>query len=87
MPFYFFTCTKCGAEFGIIRSPKEISDIKTLPCKDCDGESVRTPTGPTGATVKETIDTGLMPKSLERLADAERLFKERNRIAEKKKEE
>ncbi len=87
MALYIFTCTECNYEFGILRTPKQIQDIKLMPCKECGKASKRTPKGATSPTVKEGIDTGFMPRKLERLAEADRLFKDRNAVAKKKEED
>lgn len=78
MPLYRFLCNS-GHERYVLRSPKEIREIAEITCEECGEAAKRAPTGVNGATVKERIDTGYMPKRLERLADAERLFKDRNK--------
>jgi hypothetical protein len=79
MALYNFRCT------GPCRSTKrkilKADQLKTVVGKlcgnsDCGGVWEREPTGPTNQ-VYETLDNGLMPHKVERLADAERLFKER----------
>lgn len=49
-------------------------------CK-CGGELCRTGNGPS-TSVYETLDNGAMVKAVERLADVERLMKERNDAAD-----
>lgn len=47
----------------------------------CGGDLIRTGNGPSTA-VYETLDNGAMVKAVERLADVERLIKERNDAAD-----
>lgn len=85
MPLYYFLCADCKKESGILRTPTEITQISEIPCK-CGGTAHRNPHPPTSPTVMESLDNGVMAKRVVRLADAERLFKERNREIRKKEE-
>ena len=79
MPQYFFVCPVCHWPERRILSPEESKD--PIPCtmtEGCSGILKRTPKPPTSKIV-ETLDNGAMPRRLERLADAERIFEERAR--------
>jgi hypothetical protein len=54
---------------------------RALRCRECGGPLHRAGLGPSTQVV-ERLDNGLMPRALERLADAERLFEEREREAD-----
>lgn len=69
MPQFKFVCPKCG--FKKSRLSKDHFE-----CEKCKAQMERNPTGPTNQ-VYERLDNGLMPRTVERLADAERLNKER----------
>lgn len=79
MPLFFFKCNSCGREVRKI-IPAE-ADFKDRTCS-CSGTLERDARGVTSRTV-ETLDNGAMTRSLERLTDAERLFKERNEATKK----
>lgn len=74
MPLYNFKCPKCGKAKRKICSAEQSKD--PIACSDCSTTLERAPSGAT-SQVKERLDNGLMPRAVERLADAERLFKER----------
>ena len=69
MPLFYFSC-KCGTT---TRKLLPISQAE-IQCQ-CGQVAARVASGGSSKVV-ETLDNGLMPKSLERLADAERLFSE-----------
>lgn len=71
MPVFNYRCVSCGYKFG-----KMAATRNPPPCPKCGGDCRSDPTGPT-AQVNEILDNGLMPRRLERLRDAERLYKER----------
>jgi hypothetical protein len=77
MPLFNIRCDSCG--FSARRIVKQFSDI-SLVCS-CGQELRRDTTGPSTQT-KEILDDGFMPRSIERLADADYLIKERVRTAD-----
>lgn len=83
MPLYHYSCPGCLSKSRKILTPAESKAPQT--CKECSGVLAREMSPPSSQTT-EIIDTGFMPKRLERLADAERLFKERNEIAKKNRD-
>jgi hypothetical protein len=66
----------CKAELVRFITPAEAKALP--PCTKCGGGVKRTPRPPT-AFVKERLDNGIMPRAVERPADAERLYHERAR--------
>lgn len=70
MPLFNYACSNCNF---IKRSLK--SDPPTCPA--CNIHMVRKLEGPT-TKILETLDNGIMTKKVERLSDAERIFKERH---------
>lgn len=77
MPAYLFECPVCHSPQRKILSPEEAKD-GNIPCQKagCAGKLRRKIKGPS-TQITETLDNGLMPRRLERLADAERIFEER----------
>lgn len=78
MPLYYFKCHTCGLTFRRILKPEEAA-AQGCTC----GSILRRDPRPPSTRVIETLDNGLMTKRLERLADAERLFAERNEAVKK----
>lgn len=78
MPLYYFQCETCGKEFRRILKPEEAT---SQPCA-C-GSTLKRDPHPPSSRVTEVLDNGLMTKRIERLADAERLFRERNEATRK----
>jgi hypothetical protein len=78
MPMYYYQCETCKKERRRICSPEESG--KAPSC--CGQPMKRAPRACTSRCV-ETLDNGLMTKSLERLTDAERLFHERAEVTKK----
>lgn len=76
MPKYYFVCLACSAELTRFISAEEAKALP--PCTKCGGAVKRTPRPPS-PFVKERLDNGLMPKVVERPADAQRLYKERSK--------
>jgi len=81
MPLYRFFCPSCSArQTRILRvpfdelSPEKVRDILT--CKMC-GKCVKRDPSPPTTQSKETLDNGAMPHAVERLKDAEELYKDR----------
>ncbi len=79
MPVFNLKCSACWTPRKAIRPPGwNFSEDKWLRCDNCgaSGTMVRDPVPPT-TLVKEVLDNGARVKALERLADAERLHKDR----------
>ena len=75
MAAFYFTCKVCQKpQRRIVRA----EEVPTLTC-ECGGQLERTPSPPT-TQVMETLDNGAMPRRVERLSEAERLFKERSKL-------
>ena len=68
---YYYRCEKCGVELRRICSPQESKIEKTC---DCGGKFVRAPSG-VSSTAMETLDNGIMARSVTRYSDAEELYK------------
>jgi hypothetical protein len=86
MPAYNFLCTKCGTAFRKLYSVEQFNAEKnSTSCtrKGCGYVAGHLGGSPSSQTM-EVLDSGLMPRRLERLAEAERIFKERE-IAHKQK--
>ncbi len=88
MPLFYYRCVKCGQAQRKIQTPEEAEKLqvcgkpvegKTEAC----GYTLRREPKPPSTRVVETLDNGVMTKRLERLADAERLFAERNEAVKK----
>jgi hypothetical protein len=76
VPLYYYKCD--GLCKQVIRRilPPDKSNIE-FPCKpDCGGIMRRAPRPPS-TNVVERLDSGFMPRAIERPADAERLYHER----------
>jgi hypothetical protein len=73
LPLFHVQCGKCGAEDDRL-APTGADAVKE-PCA-CRAKMRRKARGPSTA-VMERLDNGAMPRAVERLADAERLHKER----------
>jgi hypothetical protein len=76
MPVFYFECPVCHMPDRMILSPEEGKG--DVPCRapDCSGKLKRTRKAPT-TRITETLDNGLMARSLERLADAEKIHHDR----------
>lgn len=83
MPLYYYLCGSCKKPQRRLLTPEESQ--APLPCS-CGGALARTPVPPSSQAV-ETLDNGIMTKRLERLADAETLFRERNEAVKKSRGE
>ncbi len=76
MPLYYFECKKCNRQLRKIL-PGRVG--KGLPhCPECGVNMERLHKPPT-TQVLETLDNSLMPKKVERLANAEQLYKDRSK--------
>lgn len=74
MPMYYFTCDSCAESQGLRLKPGEQKAPRA--CPKC-GTALRRDPRPPSTQVMESIDNGIMPRRVERLADAQRLFKDR----------
>lgn len=74
MPRYFYECGGCGKSAQRICSPEQSKEART--CPSCSMPLKRVPQ-PASTTILETLDNGIMSRKVTRLADAERIFKER----------
>lgn len=87
MPLYYYRCCKCGQSQRKIQAPEEAVKLqecsRDIPGKGPCGYVLQREPRPPSTQVMETLDNGVMTKRLERLADAERLFKERNEAVKK----
>lgn len=70
MPIYQYVC-ECGNSKRVLAA----SDPKTVVCTNCDLKMARKQGAPSAQAV-ETIDTGWMPKSVTRYANAEELSRD-----------
>lgn len=82
MPLYYFKCETCGAALRKIMAPEQAREPRICVC----GEVLSRDPHPPSSQAVETLDNGIMPRRLERLADAERLFAERYVVTEKKRQ-
>lgn len=73
MPLFRYSCSNCDCVKSLIR---RIGATAKAPVCLCGTTMTRT-SKPPSSRVVETIDNGVMPKRVEKLIDAERLFKER----------
>ncbi len=88
MPLYYYRCCKCHQPQRKIQTPEEATKLQVCgkPVEgktDSCGYTLRREPKPPSSQVTETLDNGVMTKRLERLADAERLFAERNEATKK----
>jgi len=76
MGLFYFECEFCKTIIKRIKHGR--FEKKDYPqCKECGLRTKRMEKPPT-SQVLETLDNGLMPKRLERFANAEELYKNRN---------
>lgn len=74
MPVFDFLCENCQKELRVLRKAMP----ESVPCDTCKAAMKRKAAGGgASARIVEVLDNGLMTRRVERLADAERLFKER----------
>lgn len=81
MPIFNYECRKCGAKLRKLLTVEESK--KVIACDKCNYVVYRIHTPP-GAMVTEVLDNGVMPRAVERLADAERLNHERAKQAQER---
>lgn len=74
MPLYHFKCSRCGPVQRLL--DVEVVESGPIHCKKCGEILIRTPKG-ASTNAMEYIDSGIMARAVERPADAQRLFKER----------
>ena len=74
MALFKFLCS-CGKTGAVFAARYDHITRKQKMC-ECGLEFMRSAMGPT-ATQKETLDNGLMPRSVERFCDIDRIMKER----------
>lgn len=77
MPLYYFKCSGPSHEFKVKRilTPEEADQPQKCVC----GALLQRDAQGPNTTVHEVLDNGLMPRSLERFSDAQRLYKERSK--------
>ena len=78
MPLYHYRCETCEKEARRICTPEQSQAAPVC----CEHPMVREP-HPVSTRCTEVLDNGAMVKKLERLTDAERLFRERAEITKK----
>lgn len=80
LPSFALKCDTCSAGTRVLRD--SIHDLaEHLPRCVCGGIFQRAATGPS-TQVMERLDNGAMPRAVERLADAERLYADRAKSAD-----
>lgn len=72
MPLFKLSCPLCSKKKTTLAN----SWAQASKTCECGSEMSRSPSGLSSQTV-ERLDNGVMPKALERLADAERLYRDR----------
>jgi len=78
---YDFICNTCLAPKSILRKMEPALDF-SMKCPECEeGVMLRAPSSVT-SRMTETLDNGLMTRRIERPANAENLYKERERQAD-----
>ena len=83
MPLFKYRCVLCGRPCDRLLAPERANDPAPCPFPSCEGQLERAPTGPSHQAV-ERLDNGLMPRALERPAEAQRMFEERSRGVRRK---
>lgn len=73
MPIYYFVCRRCRTNVRRVMEPAEAARYA---CPACGRKMTRQPKPP-ATQVNETVDNGIMPRAIERLANAEELSRER----------
>lgn len=76
MPCFWYHCQPCGKRQAFMGKSQTEESTTPRECKVCAGPVVREISVVTSRTV-ETIDNGLMSKPVERLANAQEIYKER----------
>jgi len=75
VPFFYLGCSKCNISEGRMLAPAEVAQQKCAKCGRPMRRQVRAPS----VQVNEVIDNGIMPHAIERLADVEKLSRERSK--------
>jgi hypothetical protein len=76
MPLYNFKCIDCGATKRKLLESEERAQVACIIC-DCGSFMERNAQAPS-ARVTEVLDNGMMVRKVERLQDAERIYKDRS---------
>ena len=76
MPLYNFECSNCGATKNKLLGSESEAQVACVICK-C-GEFMERRAVAPSARVTEVLDNGSMIRRVERLQDAERIYKERS---------
>lgn len=76
MPLFHYKCDACGEQRRRLLVAARGNEVWPCPQPGCGGAMRRAPKPPT-TNVAERLDNGLMPRAVERPADAERLYHER----------
>ncbi len=74
MPLYYFKCNACNSQAKVFCKLEKLKEEHV--CKTCGSVLVRNPQAPT-TNIMETLDNGVMARAVERIADAEEIYKER----------
>ena len=72
MPLFNLVCKRCKAAIRRILKPQE---VRKQVCGDCGGTMRRVP-GSISTQMMERLDNGAMARTMERLANAEELYKD-----------
>ena len=79
MPLHRFRCSACGdvsyEEARLVVGPVDSGQV-VFACGRCGGAMSRAPAGP-AADPRDRVDTGLLGRPVENVADAPRLVRER----------
>lgn len=82
MPLFYFFCEPCQKRFfKLLKGDQAKGGYE---CPTCSKIAARAPQAPS-SQVLEVVDNGLMPRKIERYADAQRIFKERSVAADIKR--
>lgn len=73
MPIFNYQCLHCEESSRKLLTPEQASAVQL--CKKC-GAALERNVSPPTARVTETLDNGIMPRRLERLADAEQIYRD-----------
>lgn len=79
MPLYYFRCPVCHALQRRILEPEEARGPIGCKTEGCSGKPKREPRPPS-SMLKERVDNGLMPKTLENYVDGQELTKARSTL-------
>lgn len=71
MPLFYVQCLGCGETAARVLPSSDA--VKTCHCKLCNGKVKRVPRPPS-TQMMERLDNGIMPKAIDRLANAEEFY-------------